>query len=254
MRENKALSLVSCVTNGVTYEWEITALPADGSLSAMGDLKFVCNRGGTRQNVAFIDDDQVYNYKMLNFTGVHRCVADKALDVEATTGLIVIATGNYCSLLGKEVKQGQKENITVDEALPTIELCTKRRDKRVFGVVSAPDQVREDKETKKKSRLFRTGRFVSCVERDTDRVEVNSLGEGGVWVCSRGGNLENGDYITTSDLAGYGERQEEPYVCGWTLGKITCDVDWSRKDLDKDFQTRELDGALCAFVGCVYVL
>ena len=89
---------------------------------------------------------------------------------------------------------------------------------------------------------------------DTDRVEINSLGEGAVWVCARGGDFENGDLITTSDLAGYGERQEEPYVCGWTLGKITCDVDWSRRNLDKDFQTRTVDGALCALVGCIYLL
>jgi hypothetical protein len=69
----------------------------------------------------------------------------------------------------------------------------------------------------KKKRAFKQGAFTTCVACDRDRVEINSLWEGGVWVCSRGGNFENGDYITTSDLPGYGEKQEEPYVCGWTL-------------------------------------
>ena len=31
-------------------------------------------------------------------------------------------------------------------------------------------------------------------------------------------------------------------------------MDWSRRNLDKDFQTRTVDGALCALVGCVYLL
>ena len=197
-------------------------------------------------------------------------MAEKGLktvqDVLDATGLVVIATGRYCSLLEETVKPRQIDNITVDKALPTIELCTKRRDKRVFGVVSAPDNLIEAEVSRgedgkparklggKKRRVFKQGAFATCAPYDTDRVEINSLGEGAVWVCARGGDFENGDLITTSDLAGYGERQEEPYVCGWTLGKITCDVDWSRSNLDKDFQTRTVDGALCALVGCVYLL
>ena len=208
--------------------------------------------------------------RRLNFTGCHRCVAEKGLkttqDVLDATGLVVIATGRYCSLLEETVKPRQIDNITVDEALPTIELCTKRRDKRVFGVVSAPDNLIEAEVSRgedgkparklggKKRRVFKQGAFATCAPYDTNRVEINSLGEGAVWVCARGGDFENGDLITTSDLAGYGERQEEPYMCGWTLGKITCHVDWSRSNLDKDFQTRTVDGALCALVGCVYLL
>jgi hypothetical protein len=198
--------------------------------------------------VGYIEDDEGNSMSRMNFTGCHRCVAEKGLK-GGEIGMVVIATGKYCSLLGKEVKAAQRDNITVNEALPTVELCTKRRDKRVFGVVAGEDSL-----DSKKRRKFKIGMFVSCFDKDTDRIEINSLWEGGVWVCSRGGNFENGDYITTSDLAGYGEKQEEPYVRGWTMGKITCDVDWSRPDLDRDFQTRKVNGTLCAFVGCVYVL
>ena len=221
------------------------------------------------ETVAYLDDNSL-DTRRLNFKGCHRCVAEKGLkttqDVLDATGLVVIATGRYSSLLEETVKPRQIDNITVDEALPTIELCTKRRDMRVFGVVSAPDNLIEAEVSRgedgkparklggKKRRVFKQGAFATCAPYDTDRVEINSLGEGAVWVCARGGDFENGDLITTSDLAGYGERQEEPYVCGWTLGKITCDLDWSRSNLDKDFQTRTVDGALCALVGCVYLL
>ena len=221
------------------------------------------------ETVAYLDDNSL-DTRRLNFTGCHRCVAEKGLktvqDVLDATGLVVIATGRYCSLMEETVKPRQIDNITVDEALPTIELCTKRRDKRVFGVVSAPDNLIEAEVSRgedgkparklggKKRRVFKQGAFATCAPYDTDRVEINSLGEGAVWVCARGGDFENGDLITTSDLAGYGECQKEPYVCGWTLGKIACDVDWSRSNLNKDFQTRTVDGALCALVGCVYLL
>ena len=253
------------------WEWEL-ATGIDGT-DHLGNFSWTIwwPDGVTQagETVAYLDDNSL-DTRRLNFTGCHRCVAEKGLktvqDVLDATGLVVIATGRYCSLLEETVKPRQIDNITVDEALPTIELCTKRRDKRVFGVVSAPDNLIEAEVSRgedgkparklvgKKRRVFKQGAFATCAPYDTDRVEINNLGEGAVWVCARGGDFENGDVITTSDLAGYGERQEEPYVCGWTLGKITCDVDWSRSNLDKDFQTRTVDGALCALVGCVYLL
>lgn len=42
-----------------------------------------------------------------------------------------------------------------------------------------------------------------------DLVTVNALGEGQMSVCGRGGALEAGDYIVTSDLAGQGQRQND---------------------------------------------
>ena len=31
-----------------------------------------------------------------------------------------------------------------------------------------------------------------------ERLIVNSVGEGGIWVCNSNGNIENGDYIQSS--------------------------------------------------------
>ena len=42
-----------------------------------------------------------------------------------------------------------------------------------------------------------------------ERLIVNSVGEGGIWVCSSNGNIENGDYITSSNDLGYGEKQDD---------------------------------------------
>ena len=272
---NKGIRIANYTSGGQYWDWDMSCTYE--SDNNFGDFLWsiwwptspTSGSSQSGENIAYLNDGGL-DVRRLNFTGCHRCVAEKGLknkrQIKEAEGLIVIATGKYCSLLGDEVKPGQRDNITIDEALPTVELCTKRRDKRVFGVVSAPDHLvdaevikgEDGKVTRKaggkKRRVYKQGAFATCAAYDTDRVEINSLGEGGVWVCARGGNYENGDYITTSDLAGYGEKQEEPYVCGWTLVKITCDVDWSRPDLDRDFQVREVNGTLCAFVGCVYVL
>ena len=43
------------------------------------------------------------------------------------------------------------------------------------------------------------------------RIHINSVGEGAIWVCDICGNLESGDYITTSDIPGYGQVQNRNY-------------------------------------------
>ena len=50
---------------------------------------------------------------------------------------------------------------------------------------------------------------LSRKEDGVDRVFVNSVGEGAPWVCNTTGNLKNGDYVTTSELAGYGLKQSD---------------------------------------------
>ena len=65
-----------------------------------------------------------------------------------------------------------------------IELSRTKKDKRVFGVLGLP--------SRNNSRA--------------ERMIVNSVGEGGIWVCNSNGSIENGDYITSSDYLGYGEK------------------------------------------------
>ena len=66
---------------------------------------------------------------------------------------------------------------------------------------------------------------VSLIENDT--VLINSTGEGGIWICNKNGNLENGDYITTCEVSGYGVKQSDDILHSYTVAKITCDVDFS---------------------------
>lgn len=52
-----------------------------------------------------------------------------------------------------------------------------------------------------------------------DRLKINSVGEGQMNVCGRGGDLECGDLICASELAGKGQRQADDIVRSWTVAK-----------------------------------
>ena len=61
------------------------------------------------------------------------------------------------------------------------------------------------------------------------RTYINSVGEGGMWVCNKNGPLENGDYISSSSIPGYGMKQTKNEDCltNYTVAKITCNCDFN---------------------------
>jgi len=84
-----------------------------------------------------------------------------------------------------------------------------------------------------------------------DRVFINAVGEGSLWACSANGNIQNGDYITSSQLAGYGQRQNDDVLHNWTVAKSTQDCDFA--NLPSWIATRMIDeGYIGAFIGCTY--
>ena len=58
------------------------------------------------------------------------------------------------------------------------------------------------------------------------QITVNSLGEGKVWVTNINGNIENGDYVTTSEISGYGRLQDDDILHNYTVAKCTETVNW----------------------------
>ena len=48
-----------------------------------------------------------------------------------------------------------------------------------------------------------------------------------MWVTNIKGDIEAGDYITTSAIAGYGQKQGDDILHSYTLGKAIETVDWS---------------------------
>ena len=81
---------------------------------------------------------------------------------------------------------------------------------------------------------------------------VNSFGEGGIMVINSNGNIENGDYITSSDHLGYGEKQDEIFLANYTVGKATIDCNFELES--PYYNCFELEGTnyRIAFISCTY--
>ena len=177
-----------------------------------------------------------------SLTGFHRCLTDDNLfDInniqnfkDLYVGRIVISSGKIATDTRKvddnewEIKY-DKEGITIEDALPIVQLSRQKKDKKVFGVLGMS--------TRSNSR--------------EERMIVNSIGEGGIWVCNSNGNIENGDYITSSNYLGYGEKQDDDLLHNYTVAKATIDCKF---ELGSNlYNCLELENEIkIAFIACSY--
>jgi hypothetical protein len=179
--------------------------------------------GASPYNVAYIDYRYGSYHDVKTFTGQHRAARIENIppkDAHTYEGLIVVADKNAYESVNGEKRRG-KEAITTNEAVPFLTLSKKVRDKRCFGVISASED--PDK------REQRFGNFVSIHPKEGGDtfIFVNSLGEGAMWVSNVNGALESGDFITTSDVPGYGMKQNDDILHNYTVAKITMDCDFN---------------------------
>jgi hypothetical protein len=207
-----------------------------------------------------------------SFTGFHRCyyendelfnndMVKEEIDIFKNNykGRIVISTGKIKSDFSRDIPKTEevkvediteedidnpikpsiqktewyssidKDGITIEDAIPIVQLCRVKKDKRVYGVLGSPTR-----NTNNKNRLI-----------------VNSIGEGAICVCNTNGNIENGDYIQSSELLGYGERQDDDLLHNYTVAKAVMDCTF---ELDSPYyQCYELvSGVRVAFIACTY--
>ena len=110
----------------------------------------------------------------------------------------------------------QDINNTVVTVKPSLSI----NDKAVYGVYSGNGTVKDNESNVSITTYY-----------------VNSLGEGGILVSNYGGEIQNGDYITTCPvtmgdgdsigLGGYGSLQSDDIMHSYTVAKCTQNVDWS---------------------------
>tara|TARA_Y100000389_G_scaffold190305_1_gene215013 strand:- start:794 stop:2053 length:1260 start_codon:yes stop_codon:yes gene_type:complete len=196
----------------------------------------------SRNNIATAFTDE-FDPNIINFTGQHRCTGQFSKENKKDlVGKIVVSTGKYSDL------QNDRK-ITINEAIPVVKMSSKENDSRAFGVIS-------DEETNDMIREHHLGfiKFKSRKRIKNRKYMINSVGEGGIWVCDINGILTNGDYITTSKIGGYGMKQSDNIHYNYTVAKITCDCDFNLDSEEyecKEFTYRNLKYRK-AFVGCIY--
>ena len=162
------------------------------------------------------------NVGQIDFTGQHRSFIDDVLHTEydSLEGLIVSANKNKYFDIDENLTTGANA-IQISQSIPLVSISTKEKDKACFGVISGSEDPG--------SRKYEQGSFVTVVEKQAGdrRAFINSVGEGAIWVTNINGNLESGDYITTSNVAGYGMLQDDDILHNYTVAKITMDCDFA---------------------------
>lgn len=180
-----------------------------------------------------------------NFTGVHGVLAKEQ---NYSVGDIVISIGS--------------ESLDVMDTIPFISVSSKKNDKKVLGVVGTiglhekmEDFITEYPALYKMNQEFpeitQAGKLFVAKYKEYKNAKVNSLGEGGINVCSLGGHIENGDYITTSELSGKGMLQADDLLHNYTVAKALEDVNWD-KEVPGQNGCYEINGIKCKMIGCTY--
>lgn len=144
------------------------------------------------------------------FTGAHEAYSD----TELTVGDIVVDT----ELL---------ESIDISNTVFLVEHSSQQKQKNVIGVVAdtftkAVTPVIEEDTGQETDQYTPPAKPPAATEPTWHRaykVLVNALGEGQVNVCGQNGNIEAGDLITTSLIAGKGMRQEDDLYHSYTVAK-----------------------------------
>ncbi len=144
------------------------------------------------------------------FTGAHEVKLSNDVPANIKAGMLVSVTGEM------QMRKDDTGKINISSTLPTVRLSNIVNDKAVFGVFVMETNLREEHWLKKK------------VTEGERYAAVNAVGEGRVWVTNMSGDIEPGDYITTSPVPGYGQKQNDDLLHSYTAGKATEKVDWNK--------------------------
>ena len=187
-----------------------------------------------------------YNY---SFTGHHLCVMKKLELQEIKKGMIVSSMDDICNFeTGRDFTS--KESIRVSNAVPMVELCKKEKNKRVYGVFAGILEVDEEGWTYANTESGQMT-FQENLGDDEVRVAINSIGEGAILVVNSGGNIEGGDYLCSSLINGYCQKQNDDLLHNYTVAKSVIDCKF---ELNHDlYDCYELyNGMRCALIACIY--
>jgi hypothetical protein len=182
---------------------------------------YMDNNSGNNHKVGYIENSGSGSWRINDFTGQHRCIPQNNTN-SSMYGLIVYSTGKYMNI---------DNNIspTMIDSLPICDLCTIENDQRVFGVIS--DDADDNNDRKIGYGIF--GTYQQKTNKNEKRIYINGVGEGGIWVCNKNGNISNGSYISSSGVSGYGMKQDSNHLLNSTVAKITCDCNFNLNPIAK---------------------
>ncbi len=182
----------------------------DGNSLNRYGIRIQCGRDDntlTNTHIAFADGngDQVGTVTSTGGATSYNCLMghpSKVIDdKDYAFGTIMINKG--AEELSKHWYK-KKWDLQPYEPMNIVEPSTVEKDGRVFGIYS--------------------GRF------DKEKHQIYTVGRTFILVCNGNGNIENGDYITTSNKKGHGMKQGDDLLHNYTIAKSCESVVWDDED------------------------
>jgi hypothetical protein len=174
------------------------------------------------------------------FTGCHIVnFANSNIASSIIPGMIVSTTG--------KVFKPSVINIFCTVAISNIS-C----DKAVFGVYAYSETTNKTSESE--YIINSSGKYVYNENyNDNSNIETlhyaAAIGEGSVLVTNINGEVQNGDYITTSLIEGYGALQNDDILHSYTVAKCTETIDWDSLPYNINYNGQDYKSYLS---GCTY--
>ena len=171
---------------------------------------FVSGGMVTYTNTKLVVVGKILANSYTSFTGAHR-INLECNPLNLIEGMIMSSTGNVVL---------QDINNTIPYVIPSY----KTNDKTIFGVYSGYENTTTTSNISNISNISNTTSTISII---SSNYYVNSLGEGGILVSNYSGEIQNGDYITSSPIPGYGSLQTDDILHSYTVAKCTQNIDWT---------------------------
>jgi len=201
---------------------------ADGADFFLRCIDLIDNANDSGGGVQFwIDGEGMLG---ISFTGQHWVIYEANGDEDRLSnslcGMIVSSSG--------EIFNKPK----LYEALPIVKMCNSSKDPKVYGVLTYTSQsVYDMRQFREFDGIYHEdsrGELspeidVSSYSSDSlyYKSRVNSVGEGQVLVTNYNGEVTNGDYITSSEIVGYGMKQDDDILHSYTVAKCVEEIDWA---------------------------
>jgi len=188
------------------------------------------------------------------FTGQHAVAIDgvNRTNVSSFAGLIVKSadTGYLSYDLNGNAITGQSA-IASTESLPYSVLTSNDNETGVFGVISDSWNVNATINFSTLTNAYDNGGYSDFLY---NRILVNGLGDGAIWVTNVNGNISIGDYICSSAIPGHGRRQDDNGMYSYTVAKasMACDFDLQTDQYRCEEIAWNQSTFIRAFVGCTY--
>lgn len=170
------------------------------------------------------------------FTGSHISLpseeaAASISDWDQHAGKVMVSSGTYATMMSENNLDQGAAAIQMSNAWPRLDMASRKNQPSVYGVLTGT--------------IVRFGRTF---------LTVNGCGEGAILVTDLNGDIENGDYITTSDCPGLCMKQDDDILHSYTVAKVTTSCDFQ---LDSDaYNCHEIQHegrtVKVALLGCTY--